>query len=193
MARSVPLGSVQDLPGGSVFAGAHPVLAPVLDEPKDVEATIALECVERDLRREVDTRLRAAGELDRRAPSFAENTVDEVAKLRMLGWVDLRNGCGKQFLARVFEHRAASTVGVQDPARDRVHQIGRVTRPLEEALEQTVAFSVHVRPPSRRPAGGAARAAGAAVPATSCRGGPRARAGSGSGSGGRRSAGSGAR
>src|SRR6266571_7826695 len=98
MPRSVARGSVCDLCGGSVFAGAHPVLAPVLDEPEDVEATVALECVECHLGREVDARLRAAGELDRRAPSFAENTVDEVAHLRPLGRVDLRNGRGEQLL-----------------------------------------------------------------------------------------------
>src|SRR2546422_6882117 len=125
-------GRVWGLWGGSVFRSALAVLAPVLHEPEDLDATAALERVQRHLGRQELSLLCPAGELDRRALSVAKDAVEELAQLGQLGRVDVRDRRREQLLVCVAEHRAAGLVGGEDPVRARVDDVGRLARSLEE-------------------------------------------------------------
>jgi hypothetical protein len=76
------------LSDSSAARPALAVLAPILDEPEDVEPTADLERVERDLRREEDALLRPAGELDRRPATVSQNALEQLGELGELRGVD---------------------------------------------------------------------------------------------------------
>ena len=71
------------------------------------------------------------------------NAGEELAQLRQLGRVDVRDGQFEQLRMRVAEHRAAGMVGGEDPVGERVDDECRVAR-LVEQLEEAVVISPHV-------------------------------------------------
>ena len=64
------------------------MLASIVDEREKVDVVFVLERVQGDLGREVAAPARSAGERARRAVAFAQDSLDEVSKLRQFPGMD---------------------------------------------------------------------------------------------------------
>src|SRR5260370_11073020 len=68
--------------------------------------------------------------------------VEELAKPRQVGGVDVRDGRGEQLLAGVAEQRAARAVGGEDPVAERVDDEPRIAGVLEQLPKPGIAMHI---------------------------------------------------